>query len=693
MNKAVLFLLGLGMTSAVSAQKQDRLAQKLERDRVQNQQKIENYISKQGRENFTESEIAEMKATVAGFIDGRPYFWQTDDLAANRSANLVNLQNGTYTGLNGLPIDGEGQNIMVMDGGRVFDRHVDFGASSTGVPPAVPRVFDLEGGTVGYNFHATNVAGIIASEGIANANDIGVVKKAKINSYSFETTAQGNNYQKLAASPNANISNHSYGIVRGWRREGTNLYWEGDYALSPTDTWSGAYVSNDATYDAIVYDNPNQIVIKSAGNYYGDGPFPPAQPYTNAYKNVNGSWVPFAASDVLPPNNCSNGYNCIGWGSVGKNLIIVGATNRLATIGQLYTQASDVVKAGFSSAGPRKDGAIKPDIASTGVQMVMPTYSSATNYTAISSGQGTSYSAPVISGIAGALTHIKRNLSGDASFMFKADEMKALLMHTTNEAGPNPGPDVWFGWGFADAAQGAQVLIDNAANKNIFSRNVLTSGTPYNRTVVAQAGSPLKATISWVDPEGVPFTSSNDMWQNRTPRLINDYDLKIIDMVTNEVTYPWKLDALNPMAAATKGDNVVDNIEQVLLENPVAGRQYRVEVSNKGTLKDDTGAPMSQFYSLIVTGYDYTATNQLDVKDVDHKAAVVVYPTATDDYVTVVVPMKADNITMHDMSGKMVLNIKAKGTQMINMQSLPKGVYLINIQTELGNVTKKVIRK
>src|SRR5690606_24679874 len=373
--------------------------------------------------------------------------------------------------------------------------------------------------------------------------------------------------------------------------------------------------------------------------------------------------------------------------------IIVGATNRLATIGNLYQQPSNVVKAGFSSAGPRKDGAIKPDIASTGVQMVMPTYSSATNYTAISSGQGTSYSAPVISGIAGALTHIKRNLSGDASFMFKADEMKALLMHTTNEAGPNPGPDVWFGWGFADAAQGAQVLIDNAANKNIFSRNVLTSGTPYNRTVVAQAGSPLKATISWIDPEGVPFTNSNDMWQNRTPRLINDFDLKIIDMVTNEVTYPWKIDALNPMAAATKGDNVVDNIEQVLLENPVAGRLYRIEVSNKGTLKDDTGATMSQFYSLVVTGYDFTATNQLGVKDVDAKDAIVVYPTATADYVTVVVPVKADNITMHDMSGKMVLNVKAKGTQMIDMQSLPKGVYLINIQTELGNVTKKVIRK
>ena len=690
MNKAVLFLLGFGMFSMMSAQKQDKLSLRLEREKVENQQKIENYISKQGRDQFTEEEINKMRANVAGFIGDRPYFWQTDDLAANRAANVVALQNGTLTGLNGQMIDGLGQNIMVMDGGRVFDKHVDFGATA-GVPPVPPRVFDLELGTVGYNFHATNVAGIIGSEGIANVQDIGVLKKVQINSYSFSTTPQGTNYQKLAASPNANISNHSYGVVRGWRADGANWYWEGDYLLSPTDTWSGAYVSNDASYDAIVYDNQNQIVVKSAGNYFGDGP---SGSYFNAFKFINGSWVPFTSTDIIPPNNCSGGFNCIGWGSVGKNVIIVGATNRLTTLGNVYTQPSDVVKAGFSSAGPRKDGAIKPDIAATGVSMVMPTYTNATTYNAVStSGQGTSYSAPVISGIAGALTHIKRNLSGNASFMFKADEMKALLMHSTNEAGPNPGPDAWFGWGFADATKGAQVLIDNAANKNTFQRNLMTSGTPYNRTVVAQAGSPIKATISWVDPEGVPFTNSTDMWQNRTPRLINDFDLKIIDMVTNEVTYPWKLNALDPMAAATKGDNVVDNIEQVLLESPVGGRQYRIEVSNKGTLKNDAGVPAPQNYALIVTGYDFTATNQLSVTDVDPKDAVAVYPTATEDYVTVVVPLKADHITMHDMSGKLIVNVKAKDTQMIDMRSLPKGVYLINIKTESGNVTKKVIRK
>lgn len=691
MNKAVLFLLGFGMCTVLSAQNGDKLAQRLERESTQNQQKIENYITKQGRDNFSDEEVERMKATVAGFIGDIPYFWQADDEFANRAANVKVLQNSSLTGLNGVAINGEGQNIMVMDGGRVFEKHVDFGAVG-GVAPNPPRVFDLENGQVGYSSHATNVAGIIASEGISNVSTAGVIKNVKINSYSFNTTPAGNNYQKLAASPNANISNHSYGIVRGWRQDGAAWYWEGDYDLSPTDTWSGAYVSNDATYDAIIYDNPNQIVIKSAGNYFGDGP---DGSYVNAYRRMpNGNWAPFTASDIIPPNNCSNLYNCIGWGSVGKNLIIVGATNRIAGNLGYYSQPSDVVKASFSSAGPRKDGAVKPDISAVGVSMFIPTYSSSTNYSSfINNGQGTSYSAPVISGIAGALTHVKRNLSGNANFIFKADEMKTLLLHSSNEAGTSPGPDVWFGWGFADGGKGAQILIDNHANKNIFVRNSLTTGTPYNRVVVAQAGSPIKATLSWVDPEGIAFTTSQDMWQNLTPRLINDLDLKIIDTVTNQVTYPWKLSATDPMAPATKGDNIVDNVEMVLLENPVAGRQYRIEVSNKGTLKNDNGATAPQDYALIVTGYDFAATNQLAVKDVDPKNAVAVYPSATDDYVTVLVPLKADNITIHDMSGKLVLNIKAKETQMIDLKSMPKGVYLINIKTEHGNVTKKVIRK
>jgi len=55
--------------------------------------------------------------------------------------------------------------------------------------------------------------------------------------------------------------------------------------------------------------------------------------------------------------------------------------------------------------------------------------------------------------------------------------------------------------------------------------------------------------------------------------LVNDLDLRIIDTTDNTVYYPWKLNVADPMAAATTGDNTVDNTEQVLLSTPVAGRK------------------------------------------------------------------------------------------------------------------------
>jgi hypothetical protein len=42
--------------------------------------------------------------------------------------------------------------------------------------------------------------------------------------------------------------------------------------MNNLDTFSGSYLSNDQNFDAIVYSNPNQIVVKSAGNYFGTGP-------------------------------------------------------------------------------------------------------------------------------------------------------------------------------------------------------------------------------------------------------------------------------------------------------------------------------------------------------------------------------------------------------------------------------------
>ncbi len=685
MNKTILFLIAMGLSPLVSAQTKEELNRKFQNQQIQNELKFESYTQKNNITNPEEKQY--LKSNLAGFAGDQPVYWKSDDIKANRGANLTTLQNGTMPGLSGLIVNGAGQNIIVMDGGRVFEKNVDFGAD--GVGGSSSRVFDMEGGNAPYASHPTNCAGIIASQGTTNSNTIGVLNAVAINSYSFSTTPAGTNYVKLNSAPNANISNHSYGINLGWSaRTGGGWNWVSDYSFSNEDTWSGSYGSQDANFDQIVYSNPNQVVVKSAGNYDGDGP---SGSFSNAYKEVGGSYVPFTSTDIIPANNCSLNFNCIGWGSLAKNIIVVGATNFISTLGNVYTSPSSVTKASFSSAGPRKDGAIKPDISAVGTGFSMPTYSNSTVYDSYSTnGTGTSYSGPIIAGIAGALTQIKRSLSSTPTFTFKGDEMKALLTHTAQEAGADPGPDVAFGWGFADAKGAAQLLIDNQNTLNTFQRRTLTSGVTYTRVVKAVAGKPMKVSISWIDPAGTPFTSSNDMQNNRSSMIVNDMDLKIVDMVTNQEYFPWKLDAANPVAAATKGNNTVDNIEQVLIDAPVADRLYRIEVSNKGTLVNASGTPTPQNYAFIITGYD--STFNLGTTETNYNNLISVYPTIVEDYATVVIPGKAKTISVYDTSGKLLQTIKAKNQQLIDFTHLPSGVYIISIDTGKGIVTKRVIK-
>jgi hypothetical protein len=86
-------------------------------------------------------------------------------------------------------------------------------------------------------------------------------------------------------------------------------------------------------------------------------------------------------------------------------------------------------------------------------------------------------------------------------------------------------------------------------------------------------------------------TTIND----RTPKLVNDLDIRISDGVTT--FKPWVLDPANPSVAATTGDNIRDNVEQVYIPNTIPGKAYTITISHKGTL---VSGP--QAYSLIVTG-------------------------------------------------------------------------------------------
>ena len=121
---------------------------------------------------------------------------------------------------------------------------------------------------------------------------------------------------------------------------------------------------------------------------------------------------------------------------------------------------------------------------------------------------------------------------------------------------------------------------------------------------------------------------------------------------TNEVYYPWKLDVTAPRNPAIKGDNTVDNVEQVLIDQPAAGI-YKIEVSNKGTLVNNDGANTEkQVYSMIVTGYTEIPTPEVIPAEASPTLLV-----DGNNKVNVKFVENINNIKIFDMSGRLIRSI------------------------------------
>jgi hypothetical protein len=635
--------------------------------------------------NFDVNKIAEISNDYLWFLE-------EEDIRANAASNVDNLQNGD---VGGFVLTGENMQIGIYDGGKVKETHRDFRISAS---DSGNRVVDLENGAQALSSHATSVAGFIAAEGVgASAGTSnaarGVLPKAIIKHAGFASTSNGTVYQKIV-NYNEAISNHSYGVNSGWSYKTTSdgVATTGWYfpnnpqsMTSPDQSFFGAYQSNDYQYDMIVVNNPKFTIVKSSGNYFGDGPSE-----TNIlpiFKYSNGSYTSFEEGDIIPSKNCINGAYCIGTGSLAKNIIVVGAVNLPAKVNDYkILQVSDVVKSGYSSVGPRKDGAIKPDIVAVGTSVISPNSANTTGYT---SGSGTSFSAPKVTGVVGAITQLKRLLTNDDTYNFYADEVKAILTHTAMEAGEFDGPDNWFGWGMLDGLKAAQTVLATHNNDEFLERRAKVSGVNDEKVVSAREGEELKVTITWLDPTKPTLVTSGatNILTSTASKLVNDLDLRIIDTVTNEVHFPWKLDLANVTGAAVKGDNVVDNIEQVLIKNPIAGRNYKIVVSNKGNLVNKNLVADNQDYSLLITGANEEV---LATAETASKSKISVYPTLAKDIVNVKSQAKIKTINLVDTTGRLVLTSK---TDKINVASLPSGVYILNIITEEGATTKKIVKQ
>lgn len=498
---------------------------------------------------------------------GIPQYYETHNLGAAATTRADKLWISPYN------ITGTGYyKLGEWDGGAVRATHQEL----TG------RVTQVDGAT-NISDHSTHVAGTLIASGVdANAKGMsnnGTLKAWDWNSDEAEMAA--------AAADGLEISNHSYGFIRGWYfatpgPKGIANYWYGDKDISTIeDVYFGYYDSETANLDQIAYDAPFYLHVKSAGNDRGETGSVLGRP-NYWYDSVLDDWVLIPSGSEPGPDGGSNGYDCIGIKGVAKNILTVGAVSEVSN----YTGPGDVTMSSFSGWGPTDDGRIKPDVVAKGVSVYSSTGGSDTEYGTYS---GTSMSSPNTAGTLALLQQYYQQTHN--SEIMRAATLKALVIHSADEAGSNPGPDYSFGWGLVNAERAAQIIEKDIAINNSIDELVLTNGSTYTREVTVDGTEPLVVTIVWTDIPGTPAPYSLNP---SDPMLVHDLDLKITK--DGNTYYPWKLDRNNPASSATNNStNDVDNVEKVEISNPTSGT-YLVEVSHKGTLT------ANQAFSIIISG-------------------------------------------------------------------------------------------
>lgn len=240
------------------------------------------------------------------------------------------------------------------------------------------------------------------------------------------------------------------------------------------------------------------------------------------------------------------GYNTVYSGyQSAKSTLTVGNT---LTNGELSPS---------SSRGPAGGGRIKPEIVAPGTSIwsTVPNNS----YAPLS---GTSMAAPAVTGGLGLLYQ---------RYMMKYGAkppgglMKALICNTATDMG-TPGPDYSYGFGLMNLNRAVQTL-----DAEHYFADSISHGQNRTKTInVPNGTAQLKVMLYWLDPPSSPLV--------RRP-LVNDLDLRV-STPNNGTSLPYLLDTLPAQVAnaATRGADHVNNIEQVVIDEPAAGN-YTIHVS------------------------------------------------------------------------------------------------------------------
>lgn len=341
-------------------------------------------------------------------------------------------------------------------------------------------------------------------------------------------------------------------------------------------------------------------------------------------------------------NGGTTGYDTIPSGAqVSKNTLTVGS---VTAANGIWTQAQTATVIGQGTTfGPVDDGRIKPDVVANGVNIYTPKATDAngvlqTNQYEVNSATGTSFASPGVAGGTALLAQLQERydtlVPGNSLWgpkePLRAATLKALIIQTATDLPPT-GPDYKTGWGVAQIDKAASLIQTNynSGVRSFIKETFLPNNGEIAFTVKASGGQPVKVTACWADPVAQPDPLTNtypdlQQWTLSNPTtgvepsnavLNNNLDVRIYPIVNNTTNpptlgtavLPWKLNRTSPATAATRGQNDVDNVEQVQTpSNPIANTLYRVVITQKAgtTLVDVDGdtAPDSQPISITATG-------------------------------------------------------------------------------------------
>lgn len=404
--------------------------------------------------------------------------------------------------------------------------------------------------------HATEMALIMAGDSPDSAK-AGLAPKAVIRNYrlgSFSDSAA------TLAAGNMRLALHAYAENFGWNSN----FWFGLEEIDSTEDYNwGRYTRDTRFWDSLAFAFPFYLPVRSAGNSRGESNSGTHQIFQSV-NNSTTNFIEVSSSTVREPDGGSDGLDCLPPISTAKNALVVGAANLLP---QGWQDSSSVIARPGSAYGPPDDGRIKPDV--------------------VAGGEKTSQSAAAL---AGALALLSESFFTKTGQWPLSSTLRALVINSTLEAGPHPGPDYRFGFGLPDIRQAAQAL-----QKQQFYEDTLHSGDTLRYYFYATAND-IKCSLAWTDPAAtpVPFALDASLLDNPAPMLVNDIDMRLRILDSVDATLPWRLAVTNPQAAAARADNAVDNLEKI--EGTFSSGQWLVlTVTHKGSLQGGS-QPLSMAY-------------------------------------------------------------------------------------------------